>query len=314
MNKRRMGQTGLEVSEVAFGAWQLGNYDQWGGMSDADALNLVAAARDHGCNLFDTAPNYARTNSERLLGEALKGQRDEVVLVSKFGHRLEDGAADFSTDWFWRSLHQSLERLQTEYLDVILAHSPPLEVLNASHAIWEALRQAQQQGKIRFFGVSVDYAHEVNKVLDSTDAQVLELLFNVLQQDVRRSFDRVRKKDVGVITKVPLDSGWLSGKYNADSRFDGVRARWSEKDIATRAAAVEKVKAILPGHAQLAQQALAYLLSYDEVSAVIPGIRSMRQLESNFAADGQRLSDDVKMQLEHFWDELTDQGRSLLPW
>lgn len=314
MNKRRLGQTGLEVSEVAFGAWQLGNYDQWGGMTDADALNLVAAARDRGCNLFDTAPNYAKTNSERLLGQALKGQRDQVVIVSKFGHRPEDGSMDFSADWFWNSLHQSLERLQTDHLDVMLAHSPPLEVLNGNHEIWPAMREAQKQGKIRFFGASTDYSHEVNEVLDTTDAQVLELLFNVLHQDVRRSFDKVREKDVGVITKVPLDSGWLSGKYDANSTFDGVRARWSSEDIATRAKAVDRVKAIVGNDRSLAQQALAYLLSYDEVSAVIPGIRSMEQLNSNFSADGLSLPAEVKQQLENFWDDLTDKGQSLLPW
>lgn len=314
MNKRRLGQTGLEVSEVAFGAWQLGNYDQWGGMTDTEALNLVAAARDRGCNLFDTAPNYAKTNSERLLGQALKGQRDQVVIVSKFGHRPDDGALDFSAEWFWESLHQSLTRLQTDHLDVMLAHSPPLEVLNGNHEIWPAMREAQKQGKIRFYGASTDYAHEVSEVLDTTDAQVLELLFNVLHQDVRRSFEKVRDKDVGVITKVPLDSGWLSGKYHAASSFDGVRARWSPEDIAKRAKAVEAVTEIVGDHAPLAQQALAYLLSYDEVTAVIPGIRSMAQLESNFAAEGHRLSDDLKAKLESFWKELTDHGRSLLPW
>jgi aryl-alcohol dehydrogenase-like predicted oxidoreductase len=314
MNKRRLGQTGLQVSEIGFGSWPLGNDGPSGVMSDADALNLVAAARERGCNLFDTAPNYAATNSERLLGQALKGQRDQVVLVSKFGHRPDDDSNDFSADWFWRNLEQSLERLQTDYLDVLLAHSPPLEVLNGDHEIWDALRQARQEGKIRFYGASIDYAHEVNAVLDSTDVQVLELLFNVLHQDVRRSFDRIRDNDVGVITKVPLDSGWLSGEYTSSSRFSGIRARWTDDDIATRAKAVDRVKDILRGDTPLAQLALAYLLSYDQVSTVIPGIRTMQQLESNFAADGKRLPDEVKKQLEECWGELTNQGRSLLPW
>jgi aryl-alcohol dehydrogenase-like predicted oxidoreductase len=314
MRKRRLGQTGLQVSEMAFGAWQLGNNDAWGGMSDADALNLVAAARDRGCNLFDTAPNYARTNSERLLGQALNGQREQVVIVSKFGHRPDDGAMDFSASWFWESLHQSLERLQTDYLDVFLAHSPPLDVLNGGHEIWPAMKEAQQQGKIRFYGASTDYAHEVDEVLRTTDAQVLELLFNVLHQDVRRQFAAVREKDVGVITKVPLDSGWLSGKYNVTSTFSGVRDRWSQDDIEARADAVSAVIDIVGADTPLVTSALAYLLSYDEVSAVIPGIRSMAQLESNFAADGQRLNEETRRQLEQFWDELTQGGKNLLPW
>lgn len=314
MQKRRLGKTELQVSEVAFGAWQLGNNDAWGGMTDSDALNLVAAARDRGCNLFDTAPNYAKTNSERLLGQALQGQREQVVIVSKFGHRPDDGATDFSAEWFWQSLHDSLTRLQTDYLDVFLAHSPPMDVLNGEHEIWQAMSEAQQQGKIRYYGASTDYAHEVDEVLRTTDAQVLELLFNILHQDVRRQFSAVREKDVGVITKVPLDSGWLSGKYNATSNFGGVRARWSTEEIEVRAKAVSAVIDIVGEEAPLVTSALAYLLSYDEVSAVIPGIRSMSQLESNFAADGQRLSDSTKHQLEQFWNELTQNGQNLLPW
>jgi aryl-alcohol dehydrogenase-like predicted oxidoreductase len=314
MKMRRLGKTNLQVSEVAFGAWQLGNYDQWGGMTDADALNLVASAVDKGCNLFDTAPNYAQTNSERLLGEALKGRRGDVVIVSKFGHRPLTNETDFSTEWFWESLHQSLERLQTDYIDVFLAHSPGIDVLNGSHEIWEAMQQAQSQGKIRYYGASTDYADQVTEVLNTTDAQVLELLFNMLQQDVRSTFADIHAKDVGVITKVPLDSGWLGGKYNSESTFDGVRARWNEKDIQTRAAAVEKIKNIVGSDQALPMQALAYLLSYEEVTAVIPGIRSMEQLNENFLAAGQSLSLDVRIQIEHLWDELTDHGQHILPW
>ncbi|WP_411745375.1 aldo/keto reductase [Reinekea sp.] len=313
MNKRRLGKTNLQVSEVAFGAWQLGNYDQWGGMTDTDALNLVAKARDLGCNLFDTAPNYAKTNSERLLGEALGHQRKDVVLVSKFGHR-PDGETDFSAQWFWQSLHGSLERLKTDYLDVILAHSPPKNVLNGEHEVWAAMAQAQQQGKIRYYGASVDYADDVRDVLNTSNAQVLELMFSVLHQDVRLAFDLVKEKDVGVITKVPLDSGWLSGKYTAASRFEGVRERWSVAEIEQRASAIDGLKAILPEGVPLTDQAIAYLLSYDEVSSVIPGMRSEQQLINNFRAIGQRLTPELKQQVEAFWLTLTKQGKQLLPW
>lgn len=313
MQTRRLGKTHLQVSEVAFGAWQLGN-SQWGAMSDGDALNLVAAARELGCNLFDTAPNYAQTNSERILGTALKGQRDQVVIVSKFGHRPKDGSVDFSVPWFWQSLHQSLERLQTDYLDIFLAHSPPMEVLNGQHEIWGAMKQAQQEGKIRFYGASIDTPHEVRKVLNTTDAQVLELMFNMLHQHVRSTFEQIREQDIGVITKVPLDSGWLTGKYHKHSNFDGVRARWSPEQIATRAGAVAKLQALLPTDEPLAQQALAYLLSYAEVSAVIPGLRSMQQLNSNFAAAGKRFNPETKRQIEAFWNTLTHHGQALLPW
>lgn len=314
MKFRRLGKTELQVSEVAFGAWQLGNNDAWGGMTDAEALNLVAKARELGCNLFDTAPNYAHTKSERLLGQALKGQRDQVAIVSKFGHRPDSGKDDFTAKWFWQSLDESLDRLQTDYLDVILAHSPPFDVLNGNHEVWQAMREAQQQGKVRHYGASVDFAADVREVLTTTDAQVLELMFSMLHQDVRLAFDLVRQNDVGVITKVPLDSGWLSGRFNAESKFTGVRARWSEQDIATRAQAVAGLQALLPNDVPLSQQALAYLLSYDEVSAVIPGNRSIAQLETNVAAVGHKLTPELRQQIEAYWWQLTNNGQNLLPW
>lgn len=313
MHYRRLGKTELQVSEIGFGAWQLGNDHHWGGMTDSTAFDLVDAALDRGCNLFDTAPNYALTRSEALLGQALKGRRDQVVLVSKFGHRA-DGTTDYSVDAFWDSLEGSLQRLQTEYLDVVLIHSPPLAQLNGQDPVWDAMKQAQQKGKIRFYGASTDYAHEVREVLDTTDCQVLELLFNALHQDVRLAFDRVRRDDVGIITKVPLDSGWLSGKYHADTQFDGVRARWSSADVQRRAELVNQLDWLTETGLPLAEQALAYLLSYGEVSCVIPGLRSIPQLNTNFAAAGRRLSNAERQQLEDFWDDFTHQGRDLLPW
>ena len=313
MQYRRLGKTELQVSEIGFGAWQLGNGDHWGGMTDATAYDLVAAALDRGCTLFDTAPNYALTRSETLLGAALKGRRDQVVLVSKFGHH-PDGSTDYGVQAFWRSLEESLRRLQTDFLDAVLIHSPPMAQLNGQDPIWAAMKEAQQQGKVRFYGASTDYAHEVREVLDTTDSQVLELLFNALHQDVRLAFDRVRRDDVGVITKVPLDSGWLSGQYSAQTRFEGVRERWSQADIERRAELVNQLDWLTESGHPLAEQALAYLLSYQEVSCVIPGLRSMTQLNTNFAAAGRRLSNAERQRLEAFWDEFTDHGQHLLPW
>lgn len=313
MHYRRLGKTELKVSEIGFGAWQLGNDNHWGGMTDQSAFDLVDAALERGCNLFDTAPNYALTRSETLLGQALKGRRDQVVLVSKFGHRA-DGSTDYGVDAFWESLEGSLQRLQTDYLDVVLIHSPPLAQLNGQDPVWDAMKTAQRQGKVRFYGASTDYAQEVREVLDSTDSQVLELLFNVLHQDVRLAFDRVRRDDVGIITKVPLDSGWLSGQYRADTQFSGVRSRWSRAEIQQRADLINQLHWLTENDHPLAEQALAYLLSYVEVSCVIPGVRSMAQLQTNFGADGRRLSNAERQRLEQFWDDFTHQGRDLLPW
>ena len=313
MNKRILGSTGLEVSEIGFGAWQLCNSDSWGGMDEQTALRLVDAAIAGGINLFDTAPNYAATRSERILGKALKNRRDKVVLVSKFGHT-PAGPKEFSVDWFWKSLDASLDRLQTEYLDVLLLHNPPGELYAGTDPVWAALEEARVQGKIRHYGASLDFAAEVEDCLANTGSEVLEVLFNVFHQDVRRAFATVRERQAGIITKVPLDSGWLTGRFDADSRFEGIRSRWSAGEIAQRAELVAAIQWLVEDGSELAHKAIGYLLSYDEVSCVIPGIRTPQQLESNLAATNHRLSPDERERLEAFWDRFTANGAKLLPW
>ena len=146
MDRRKLGSTGLEVSEIGYGAWQLCNSDSWGGMDDQTALRLIDEAIDGGINLFDTAPNYADTKSERILGKALERRRDKVVLVSKFGHTPE-GPKLFSVDWFWKSLEASLSRLRTDYLDVLLLHNPPSDFYAGTDPVWAAMDEAKAQGK-----------------------------------------------------------------------------------------------------------------------------------------------------------------------
>lgn len=313
MNKRPLGKTGLQVSEIGFGSWQLCNSDSWGGMDERTARRLVHEAVDGGINLFDTAPNYANAASERALGDALQGKRDKVVLVSKFGHTPE-GRTDFTVQWFWESLEGSLGRLRTDHLDVLLLHNPAMEMYAGKDPLWDALEQARAQGKIRHYGASLDSAAEVEECLANTGSEVLEILFNIFHQDVRRSFGTVRKHGAGTIAKVPLDSGWLTGRFDANSRFEGIRARWTDEQIARRAELVAQIQWLVEDGSELAQKAIGYLLSYDEVSCVIPGIRTLDQLASNLAAAGARLSQAERRRLERFWDDFTDNGKSLLPW
>ncbi len=313
MRKRPLGSTGLEVSEIGYGAWQLCNSDSWGGMDERTALRLIDEAIDGGINLFDTAPNYANTKSESILGKALENKRDDVVLVSKFGHTPE-GPKLFTVDWFWESLEASLGRLRTDYLDVLLLHNPPSEMYAGTDPLWAAMEEARAQGKIRHYGASLDLAAEVRDCLSNTNSEVLEILFNVFHQDVRHAFDAVREHGAGTIAKVPLDSGWLTGRFDATSRFEGIRARWSEDEIAQRAGLVSEIEWLISDGSELAHKAIGFLLSYDEVSCVIPGIRTRQQLESNLSAADHRLSADERTKLEEFWDQLTEKGTKLLPW
>ena len=313
MKKRTLGSTGLEVSEIAFGAWQLGNNDAWGGMDDKTARRLVDQALDGGINLFDTAPNYAATTSERLLGEALHGKRDTIILVSKFGHPPK-GPKNFAVDHFWQSLEGSLKRLRTDYLDVLLLHNPNIEMYAGTDPLWEALKDAREQGKIRHYGASLDFAKEIESCLNNTECEVLEILFNVLHQDVRHAFPLVRERNVGTVVKVPLDSGWLTGRFNAQTRFDDIRKRWSPEEISRRADLVSRMNWLTADGSELSQKAIGYLLSYEEVSCVIPGIRTGEQLQSNLNAATHCISADDRKKLEAFWDEFTRNGNDLLPW
>jgi aryl-alcohol dehydrogenase-like predicted oxidoreductase len=310
---RQLGMTGMEVSEIAFGAWQLGNSDDWVGMDDRTAHDLVNQALDGGINLFDTAPNYAGTNSERILGEVLEGKRNEVVLVSKFGHR-PDGPKDFSVDLLLPSLEASLKRLRTDYLDVLLLHNPDAEMYEGADDLWDVLEKAKTQGKIRHYGASLDFAFEIESCLSNTGSEVLEVLFNIFHQDVRRAFPTVRERNAGVIVKIPLDSGWLTGRFDGNSRFHDIRSRWTEEEISERASLVSQLDWLTVGGESLASRALAYALSYDEVSCVIPGISNSSQLADNLAASGRRVTPAERERLEGFWSQFTSDGANLLPW
>lgn len=313
MTKRPLGKTGLDVSEIGFGAWQLCNTDSWGGMDEQTAHRLIHEAVDGGINLFDTAPNYANMKSERVLGAALHGKREKVVLVSKFGHTPE-GPKVFTVDWFWESLEGSLSRLRTDYLDVLLLHNPPMAMYAGTNPLWAAMEKARVQGKIRHYGASLDYATEVEACLANTKSEVLEILFNVFHQDVRRSFASIREHDAGTIVKVPLDSGWLTGRFGAGSRFEGIRARWSAEQISQRAELVSRIKWLVADGSELTHKAIGYILSYDEVSCVIPGIRTLEQLKSNLAAADCRVSLAERTKLETFWEDFSENGSKLLPW
>lgn len=302
MKMRPLGSTGIQVSEIGFGAWQLGNDQDWGVMPDSEAIRLVHRAIDEGCNFFDTAPNYGSGKSEQLLGEALKGRRGQVVINTKFGHTPE-GQHDFSKEGLIRSLEKSLKQLQTDYIDSILLHNPPFDLLNGEKTdVYEELDRLRKEGKIRAYGVSVDSSREIEEVIRTTKSQVLEVLFNIFHQETAKAFPIANEKGVGLIVKVPLDSGWLSGKYNALSQFDGIRNRWSKEVIERRFELLQKLAFLTEDGSSLIHQALRFVLAFDEVSTVIPGIKNNAQLEENLSASGVALSYELKEKLVKFWE------------
>jgi aryl-alcohol dehydrogenase-like predicted oxidoreductase len=302
MKNRNLGKTGIEVSEVGFGAWQLGNQRDWGSMTDEEAIYLVHQAMDMGCNFFDTAPNYGSGKSEELLGKAFKGKRERVVISSKCGHHSNDEQS-FEPDKMILSVEESLRRLQTEYLDSLLLHNPPFSTLNGDSPQFDVLEKLKEQGKIRAYGASVDTGKEMDELINKTDSQIIEVMFNLFHQEPAAAMQSARKQGVGVIVKVPLDSGWLTGKYDATSTFSGIRSRWSEKEIQRRGKLVEEVRRILGEDTSMVQAALQYILSHDAVSTVIPGARNIQQLNQNISASEGSLPLKVMKELESMWDE-----------
>ncbi len=311
MKTRQLGSTGITVPVVGFGAWQLGNAADFGPMDEADAVCLVHAALEAGCNYFDTAPNYGRGSSETLLGKALQGRRAGTVISSKVGHGA-DGRTDYAADKIAASVEGSLRRLKTDYIDILLLHNPPLECLNGASPQQEALRQLKAAGKIRAYGASLDWSREVRELLGTSDAQVIEILFNIFHQEPAAAFGLVREKRAGLIAKVPLDSGWLAGRYAAESRFTGIRSRWSPEVIRRRADLVDRIRFIAEDGATMVQAALRFVLAWPEIATVIPGVRDLAQLQENLAAADRPMRPPTAARLRTLWaEELKDNP---LPW
>ena len=313
MRTRHYLEDGMPVSELGFGAWQLGVDSGWKAVSDAEADRMIRTALDHGINFFDTAPNYGMGTSEARLGKVFKTlDRSKVVINSKFG-RLDNGEVDFSAKHIRGSVERSLMRLNVDFLDSVIIHSPPTEFLdgnkNDHYAILERL---EEEGKIMAYGASVDFEEEINLLMETTNAKVIQSFFNIFHQDCKRSFQLIKSKGATVIAKIPFDSGWLTGKYGGDSQFTGVRDRWSREDIQTRARLLERVKDLVSGHPSLISAALTFCTSFDAVSTVIPGAVSQEQLLANIDAMNHPLDPEAVVQLEAFYEE---EVRALkLPW
>lgn len=301
------------VSEIGLGAWQLGHNSGWQGMSEKEAVELVGKSLEYGINFFDTAPNYGHGTGEERLGKALKGvARNKIVINTKFGHT-DSGFTNFNSNYIRESLEGSLKRLQVDYVDSLIIHNPPLEYLDGNkNQHYEILERLIEEGKIKAYGASLDTYEEMKLFMNTTNAKVIEAFFNILHQDTSRAFDLAIEKEVGIIVKIPLDSGWLSGKYHAESAFRDIRSRWSKRDIQTRAHLVNRVKEIVQATDNLAQKAISFCLSYDAVSTVIPGNTNIAQLTSNVESVNNPMSGELVKKLEDFY--LNEVKQLHLPW
>jgi aryl-alcohol dehydrogenase-like predicted oxidoreductase len=294
MRYRDFGSTGLKVSEIGLGAWQLGNRADWtDGPGEAESLAIVRAALDGGVTFFDTAPGYAGGHSERLLGEALRGRRDEVVLCTKFGHDAQ-GRSDFSVGALRGSIENSLRQLRTDVLDIVVLHNPPREMydgMKTSH--YEVLEDLKTAGVIRAYGASLDWPEEIETLQSTTDSGAIEVYMSVFHQETWNATEKAGAAGIGSAVKVPLESGWLAGRYDASTVFHDVRSRWSADEIRRRADLAARFREALPPGMAPAHAALLFVLANTGVSTVIPGAKSVAQLTANLAAADADLPADV---------------------
>jgi aryl-alcohol dehydrogenase-like predicted oxidoreductase len=316
MNLRRLGNTGLEVSEVGYGAWGIGQ-TMWIGADDEESLRALERAIDLGLNFIDTALAYGDGHSEQLVGRTVRGRSETVHVASKIPPKNmrwpasgEDSADDaFPGEHIRKSTETSLRNLGLETLD--------LQQFHVWHDNWleqgdwlETIEALKQEGKIRHFGVSInDHAPDTAlKLVRSGHVDTVQVIYNVFDQSPEDElFPAVAEHGVGVLARVPFDEGGLTGSIGPDSEFPegDFRARYFEGDrkqqVADRVQAIVDDLGIAPD--AIAETALRYILSADAVSTVIPGMRSMRNVERNCAAgDGKGLPPEQVEKLHaHRW-------------
>ena len=295
MNYRSLGRTGLVVSEIGFGAWGIGgrtvSQTSYGDTDDRTSLAALACAHDCGITFFDTSAAYGNGHSEELIGEALSGVRHKAVLATKAGYEAWDRPPDFSAAAIVASTERSLGRLRTDYLDLLLLHNPPLDVLLAAD-VQEALAHLVASGKIRSWGASAKGPADALKALQACDVPVIQANFNMM--DVRAVtsglFEEVSRRSAGFIARTPLCFGFLSGTVTRDTKFPpgDHRLGWSSAQLANwidGAGDLLEVVSASPGLAGV-QAALRFCLAFPEVSTTIPGILTPAEAGQNAAASG----------------------------
>ncbi len=289
---RRLGKTELNVSVVGVGTWQLGG--EWGKTYEQTEVNaMIGRAKDLGINLLDTAECYGDHTSEQLVGRAIKGQRQDWIVATKFGHQFHtnfERTSHFDPQSVLSQLETSLRSLQTDYIDLYQFHSGSDEEFD-NPDLWEMLGRQVETGKIRAIGLSITNDNPLLQIekMSSYGISALQIIYNRLSRGPEEViFPRCRQDDIGVLTRVPLASGFLSGKYSPDAQFtnpNDVRSQRSPDKIRAQLFEVEKIKASeVPAGVPMAQWALAWCLQHPAVTTVIPGCKDVQQVEQNARA------------------------------
>jgi aryl-alcohol dehydrogenase-like predicted oxidoreductase len=316
VERRVLGKTGYEVGVVGFGAWAIGG--SWGAVNDDTSMAALHAALDAGVTFFDTADVYGDGHSERLLAR-LRRERDEpFVVATKMGRRAPLDRAEYTPEHFEAWLERSHENLDVEQIDLVQLHCPPTDVYY-SPEIFAALDDLVARGLIAHYGVSVERVEEALKAIEFPGVATVQIIFNALRQrPAERFLVEAQRRDVGVIARVPLASGLLTGKLRRDTAFAAddhrqfnrhgesfdVGETFSGVDYETGLDVAAALKELVPEGATLAQMALRWILMHDSVTCAIPGAKTPEQAQANAAAGSMPPLDDATMtRVRELYDE-----------
>lgn len=294
MNYRKLGDTGLSISEVSFGTWGIGG--DWGGSSDSDALKGLETAIDNGVNFFDTADVYGSGHAEQLLAKATKGKEDTVHIATKFCRAGDiHDLSTYSEDRVRQYCEQSLKRLEREAIDLYQIHCPPFAILKDGR-VFEVLDKLQREGKIRHYGVSVETVEEGLFCLSVPGVKALQVIFNLFRQKPSEELlPQAKAAGVGILVRLPLASGLLTGKFskttsfaandhrsfNANGEHFNVGETFAGLPFQKGVELAEELKWIAEGRGDLARASMRWILDHPEITCVIPGFKNTTQVLDN---------------------------------
>ena len=299
MDYRTFGRTGIRVSDIGMGCWGIGGASfrggqptGWSGANVLESIETLRRAWELGVTLYDTADAYGRGKSEVLVGMGLLEHKADAVVVTKVGNSLAAPGQDFSEPYIRGALDASLTRLERDNVDVYLLHGPGVETM--TDELFALMKDLKASGKVRAWGVSIGSTEEGLRAIEG-GAEVIQLVYNILQQQTGNViFPLAEEKDVGIMVRVPLASGWLTGKYDANTVFpanDMRSNRFTAEKVKETAEQVAKLDFLLEEADSLAEAALRFALAPAAVSTVIPGAKSPVQMVENAKASGKKLSD-----------------------
>lgn len=316
MQYRPLGRTGWKVSAISFGAWAIGG--TWGPVQDEESIAALHRAIDLGVNFIDTADVYGDGRSERLIAQVKKSRKEEIIVATKAGRRLNPHTAEgYNRENLTAFVERSLKNLDVEALDLLQLHCPPTPVYYMPE-VFGILDDLVAAGKIRYYGVSVEKVEEALKAIEYPNVQSVQIIFNVFRMRPAELFFReAARRQVGIIARVPLASGLLTGKITRETQFspDDHRAfnrqgeafdrgeTFSGVDLDIALQAVEELRPLVPPGMTMTQFALRWILMFPEVTCAIPGAKRPSQAEENFsAADLPPLSEETMQKVKAIYD------------